>query len=320
MLKKVFKRTGIVILVIIFLLTLFVLVCYINHRIQLKKEEALFVPIGQQVEVNGYIMNVYVEGSGEETLVFMSGGGTCSPILDFKSLYSRLNDQYRIVVIEKAGYGFSEDSDVSRDIDTVLSDTRTALSLAGVSGPYILCPHSMSGIEALYWAQQYPDEVTAIVGLDMAVPGVYKEMKINSTLQRIVSFAANTGITRMVPSLADSDAIQYGTLTDEEKELYKIIFYRRTLTNAMLNEAVEIKKSAEIVASGKRVDIPILMLASNGSGTGFDESAWRRFQYSFADTVPNAKLIELDSPHYVHDHAYNQIADKMRIFISDITA
>ena len=38
------------------------------------------------------------------TLVFMSGAGTSSPILDFKSRYSLLNDDYRITVVEKFGY------------------------------------------------------------------------------------------------------------------------------------------------------------------------------------------------------------------------
>ena len=37
----------------------------------------------------------------------------------------------------------------------------------GFEGPYVLCPHSMSGLEAVLWAQKYPDKVEAIVGLDM---------------------------------------------------------------------------------------------------------------------------------------------------------
>lgn len=47
-------------------------------------------------------------GRGDKTLVFMSGGGTCSPILDFKSLYSLLSSEYKIAVVEKFGYGFSD--------------------------------------------------------------------------------------------------------------------------------------------------------------------------------------------------------------------
>ena len=154
-------------------------------------------------------------------LVFMSGGGTCSPILDFKSLYSLLSDTYQIAVVEKLGYGFSDVADQSRDIDSILEDTRAALTAAGLSAPYILCPHSMSGLEALYWAQKYPDEVSAIVGLAMAVPGYYDSMSINIPLMRIAGRAANIGITRFIPGISDSDAVKHGTLSETEKERMK---------------------------------------------------------------------------------------------------
>ena len=35
-------------------------------------------------------------------------------------------------------------------------------------------PHSASGIEAILWAQLYPEEVEAIIGLDMSVPAFYE--------------------------------------------------------------------------------------------------------------------------------------------------
>lgn len=319
MAKRFFTRIGLVLITLVLLLALVVLASYINHRIQLKEEDSSFVPMGRQVEVNGHLMNVYSEGSGKETLVFMSGAGTCSPVLDFKSLYSLLSKQYRVVVVEKAGYGFSEDSDAPRDIDTVLSETRQALSLAGISAPYVLCPHSMSGIEALYWAQQYPKEVTAIIGLDMSVPAAYKDMKINMSFMWLGAFAANVGITRWIPSLSESDAMKHGTLTQEEKKLYKVIFYRRTATNAMINEAKEIKKSAETVAAGKTVNVPILIFSSNGSGgTGFDENTWRGFHKEFIQSVPNGKMIELDCPHYVQDYAYEKIAEETVSYLSKL--
>ena len=77
---------------------------------------------------------------------------SCVFYLDFKSLYSLLSDEYQIVVVEKFGYGFSDVVKEDRDIKTILSETRMALTKAGIEGPYVLCPHSMSGIEALYWA------------------------------------------------------------------------------------------------------------------------------------------------------------------------
>lgn len=45
------------------------------------------------------------------TIVLLSGSGVAAPIYDYKVLYSKLTDQYRIAVVEKSGYGYS---DVSR--------------------------------------------------------------------------------------------------------------------------------------------------------------------------------------------------------------
>lgn len=145
------------------------------------------------------------KGAVQEHWCFYQGGGTCSPILDFKSLYSLLSDDYRIVVVEKFGYGYSDVVDEERDIQTVLSETRLALNKAGIEGPYVLCPHSMSGIEALYWAQKYPDENEAIVGLNMAVPEYYENMKISIPLMKLGQYAVDLGITRVIPELYISE-------------------------------------------------------------------------------------------------------------------
>jgi pimeloyl-ACP methyl ester carboxylesterase len=312
--RKILKFIGIIIGLVI----IFIIISYINHRIQLSKEDGLFVPNGEMVEVNGHQMHVYTEGQGDMTLVFMPGGGTCSPVLDFKSLYSLLDDKYRIVVVEKAGYGFSDVVDIDRDINNILSETREALLKAEISGPYILCAHSMSGIEALYWAQTYPAEVSAIIGLDMAVPESYKEYNINMPIIKLSAFAANAGITRWIPRVWQSDAIKYGSLTDEEKELYKAIFYRRTATKTMLNEVQEIKASAGIVGENGVPDVPILIFSSNGEGTGWNEDEWRTFQKNYIENIQDGEIVNLDCSHYVHDIEYEKIADEIEKFIENL--
>lgn len=82
----------------------------------------------------------------------------------------------------------------------------------------------MSGLEALYWAQKYPEEVSAIIGLDMAVPEYYDSMNINIPVMRIASWAADMGVTRFIPGISDSDAIKFGTLSDDEKDIYRAVF------------------------------------------------------------------------------------------------
>ena len=307
---------------IIIIITLFIILLsaiYINHLIRLKNESELRLPLGQIVEVDGYNMSVYIEGNGDTTLVFMSGAGTCSPILDFKSLYSLLSDEYKITVVEKFGYGFSDIVDKNRDIDSMLEDTRTGLTAAGLNAPYVLCPHSMSGLEALYWAQKYPDEVTAIIGLDMAVPQYYDSMKINVPLMQAAGLAAGMGITRLIPGLAESEAICHGTLSENEKEIYKAVFYSRTATVTMINETESVKENAEKVNSMEVPQLPMLLFISNGSGgTGFDEETWRRIAIEYISQVNDGKYIELDCPHYIHDYEYKIISESIIEFLSNL--
>lgn len=294
------------------------LICFVYHRYSLKAEKELREPLGQLIDINGNNMSIYVEGSGSKTLVFLSGGGTCSPILDFKSLYSLLSDDYRIVVVEKFGYGYSDVVDEERDIQTVLSETRLALNKAGIEGPYVLCPHSMSGIEALYWAQKYPDEIEAIVGLDMAVPEYYENMKINIPLMKLGQYAANLGITRIIPGLTESDAIKYGTLTEDEKNIYRAIFYNRTATETMINEGKSIKENAKIVTQNGIPQVTMLLFISDGTGgTGFDKETWRRIPEEYISKVESGRYMELDCPHYVHDYEYERISEEIKSFLND---
>lgn len=277
--KRIRSKFLKVIFIIVAVIVLFIIVSFIRHKICGFRERKLLTPLGKIVEVNGHNMSVYTEGEGDKTLVFLSGGGTCSPILDFKSLYSLLSNEYKIAVVEKFGYGFSDVVDEQRDIDTMLSETRMALEKAGIEGPYVLCPHSMSGLEALYWAQKYPEEVEA-------------------------------------PSLAESDAIKVGTLSEEEKEIYRAVFYQRTATVTMIDEVKAVKDNAKTVKENGVPQVPMLLFISNGSGgTGFTEETWRRIPKEYIAGCDNASYIELDCPHYVHDYEYEKISEEIRILL-----
>lgn len=292
--------------------------CFANHRLRLRAEDRLLTPPGVLVDVGGGRMHVYAEGAGDKTLVFLSGGGTCSPVLDFKSLYSLLSGDCRIAAVEKFGYGYSGDSGGrSRDIDAILEDTRAALAAAGLEGPYVLCPHSMSGLEALRWAQKYPGEAEAIIGLDMAAPGAYEDMDINQFALRLGQFAVRAGVARLIPGLADGDAVRYGTLTEAEKAVYRALFYRQTASPDMLAEAAAVKDNARTVAAGGVPRVPMLLFVSDGSGgTGFPEEVWRGFQRDYLAGVEDGRSVELDCPHYVHDYEYEAISGEIRDFLA----
>lgn len=303
------KRALIEWIITISILLIFVLF----HQIMLKVEEPLRAPLGQVVEVDGHKMSVYTEGTGDKTLVFLSGSDTPSPILDFKSLFSLLSDEYRIVVVERFGYGFSDIVDKPRDIDTVLSETRAALAAADIDGPYVLCPHSMSGLEALYWAQQYPEEVEAIVGLDMAVPDAYENFKNNVFMNATSQFNAKTGIIRLVPLLNELDCVKHGTLTEEEKKIAHALLYKNFSNRTTINELKYVSENATIVGAGEIPQVPMLLFISNDTSTTELTDATQRY----ANTAENTKVIQLDCPHYVHDYEYNRISKEIKAFLQE---
>lgn len=181
----------------------------------------------------------------------------------------------------------------------------------------MLCPHSMSGLEALFWAGKYPDEVIAIIGLDMVVPQHYESMQINIPLMKVSSFAADIGVTRLIPDISESEAVKHGTLTEHEKDIYKAIFYSRTATSTMIQEMEYVKNNAKIVEKMGVPSVPMYLFVSNGNGTGFDEETWCQVQKKYIEKLEDAKIMELNCPHYVQDYEYTMIAEEMKLYLSD---
>ena len=116
------KKVKKILLIFLAIIAVFLLFTFVRHRIMLKQEEDIVKAVGQMVDVDGHKMCVYTEGGGDKTLVFMSGSATITPILDFKSIYPKLTDKYRIAVVEKFGYGYSEQVDKPRDVASLLAD------------------------------------------------------------------------------------------------------------------------------------------------------------------------------------------------------
>ena len=198
--KMAIKIIGIIFVILISIIVVFLLILTITHRIKLSIERKKITPIGQLVEVNGHMMHVYLEGehtsNNAPLLVFLGGSGDPFPVFTFRPLYVKLSDDYRIAVVERAGFGYSEQTDQSRDIDTILSETREALRLVGETGPYIIFPHSAAGIEALRWTQVYPDEILGIAGIDMAVPTELDH--VSNLLLKLPRFFNFTGVHRLL--------------------------------------------------------------------------------------------------------------------------
>ena len=295
-------------------LLLFLGATFVFHQFSLRNESKLLTPIGKQVTVNGHRMNVSVKGEGSETIVFLSGAGIASPILDFKNLSDPLSKKYKVVVVERAGYGFSEDSDRSRDVMEVLSETRQALAQAHVSGPYVIISHSMASLESLAWQEKYPNEVKALIGLDWALPASYEDLKDNQALLTVAYWSSKIGLLRYFP---ESFYIKNPTLTETERQQYKLLAYKQLMSQAMLHESRLAKENAKKVPSSINPKIPALLLVSNGEGTTFSQSEWQRYAERFASDQSNIQVDYMDAPHDLYHYQSDAIVSRIKEFLEN---
>ena len=293
---------------------LFLGATFIFHRISLVKEQASLTPVGQTVLVNGHQMNVYVEGEGTETIVFLSGAGIASPILDFKDVSDSLSKKYKVVIVERAGYGYSDDSNQSRDVMEVLSETRQALSQANVTGPFIILSHSIASLESLALQEQYPDEVKTLVGLDWALPSSYEDLKDNQALLTVAYWSSKIGLLRYFP---ESFYIKNPTLTESERNQYKLLAYKQLLSQAMLHESRLVKENAKKVSPSINPKIPTLLLVSNGEGTTFSQSEWQHYAEKFASDKSNVQVIYIDAPHDLYHYQSHEVITRIEEFLEN---
>ena len=309
------KFTNIVVKIFIIIISL-IFISAITHAVLLRVERKKIIPNGILTEINGHRLHIYAEGpiNNRPALVFMSGGATPAPVYDFKPLYSLFTDEYRIIVIERIGYGYSDIADTERDIGTILEETRGALQSVREKGPFVLFPHSISGLEALSWLSKYPVEIAAIIGLDMGFPEYYIQRKTPplNIDQMLMKYLAMLGIQRLYyPKQADSSYF-----TEDEYKQMKDLTYRNFMNTSVLNELKSIYSNAEIVHNQNYLNKTdnILLFSSNGKERS---NFWIHSKSEFAKKM-EAKLIILDCDHYVHHFESQKIMKISKQFLNEI--
>lgn len=168
--KKIGKIVFKIFLILIALLVLFTVGTFIYHRTKTNKELELLKENGyyNPVSVGDYSLNVVKFGNndGAHTIVSLAGLEMGDFSVTQRQMTSYLEDDNLVVFVDRAGYGFSDDTENEMTLEYIVEDYRKALKNADVEAPYILMAHSIGGVYATYWASIYPDEIEAVVFLD----------------------------------------------------------------------------------------------------------------------------------------------------------
>ena len=234
----------------------------------------------QMVAVGGRALQVSSVGSGPVTLVILSGSNILFPGLEYAPLADALREWYSVLIPSKFGYGFSDLTEAPRDVDTVVEEYRRVLAALKHPFPVVLAAHSMGFLEALHWASKYPEEISALVGLDPATPDAYQNMDLASVLHHL-------------EHLGRPD-------------------WKRAILFQLASHSIR-----QIRQEGPPASVPTLFLLSNGKGTPLPKEEWRMCARNYLSAFSTSSFHLFELPHDLYRQRPKEIADTVHRFLLD---
>lgn len=353
-LKQIFK----IVLVLFIIFILFLAISFIVHKAKYKQEYDTLDSQGyiNKYSAGDYDLNIYQTGNenSEYTIVGISGLGVNNYSVEMKYAIEELD--YHFVFIDRAGYGYSDDTKITQTTEQIVNDYRNALKSAGIEGPYILMPHSLGGVYATYWESTYPEEIQGLIMIDtseLCMDGFVDEEYNVSTFDYLQLYASKLGLGRMVLhnyyyKLPDIYSTEDNKITDS-------LNIKSLVTYAKLSEEKEINHNANFAYENMVTNqIPKVYICSSTGFTTIEEfkeyntwvakrqeelglpstelpdddtleeilleySKWREEKINpYIEKLGNTKFVLLPGDHYIFEQKPEELRDTIKAFVDDL--
>ena len=123
---------------------------------------------GKLYRIGGHVMHLYCTGEGSPAVILSAGLGDDSLI--WAKVQPELSKSTTVCSYDRAGFGWSDPRPGQQDADVIASQLHDLLATAGISRPFILMGHSISGLYLRAYAARYPSDLAGLVFVDGATP------------------------------------------------------------------------------------------------------------------------------------------------------
>jgi pimeloyl-ACP methyl ester carboxylesterase len=252
-------------------IALLLLVGVIYERATLSLDVRRNPPLGKLVDVGGHRLHLYVRGDQGPTVVMDHGLGSLG--LTWELVAPAVAKFARVVVYDRAGYGWSDPGPLPRTSDRAAEELHTLLHKAEIPGPYILVGHSLGGLNMRLFASRFPDEVVGMVLVDAMhedemtarfPPEHIKGQRLLPKMVRILRVMGQIGLLRllvkcnMLPGLS-SLAKHFPSAT---AKLLSMLAIRPNALVATYREAMAMEADCALARGGGTLgDKPLVVLA-----------------------------------------------------------
>jgi pimeloyl-ACP methyl ester carboxylesterase len=240
-----------------------------------RRDAAAHPAPGEHVELpDGRRLHLQVSGEehGGPTVVLEAGAGGFSSAWAW--IQPAVAEHATVVAYDRAGLGWSDDSDGGPDAEAVIDDLRSALTARALPGPYVLAGHSLGGHYVRAFAAAHPDEIAGVVLVDpshehqSALTGSPED---HAGMFLALRAASTLGLTRLLrPVMAgDLEALP-------EPQRGEALAHVATTANsrAQAAEMLALDRIGARLPSEERAlgDVPLRVLIASGGARNDDEA------------------------------------------------
>jgi len=310
--RRPLRVAGIAALIVVGL----VLVSTATNLIFERAEKSSISPYGERIAINGGEIKVQRNGHTGQPVVLLSGLGTPAPGLDFAPLVRELAD-FDVIVVEGFGYGYSDMQASERSNKNISTELHEVLTNIHIKQPYVLAGHSIAGSYTLDYANRYPNEVAAVIGIDATIPKPtnepVEEPQPGINWERALSVIGLVrAVTAIAPGLAAPDGDAY---TADELERMRLMTNWNFGNDAVADETSRIANNAASLRGVHYPDaLPVLAFLAD------DQSDATKTRTAAAEdllkNVRHHEIVTLEGGHYLHWTQSKRMAEIIRTFLS----
>jgi pimeloyl-ACP methyl ester carboxylesterase len=168
-----------------------------------RRDRRRFPAPGQLIDVGGHRLHVNVTGAQTAAPTVVLEAGMASMSANWAWVRDELALDTRVITYDRAGLGWSDDSDAPKDAATSATNLHAALGAAAIAPPYVLAGHSYGGLVVRMFADRYPDEVAGVVLVDASHPDQWARIPASrngrtvAVGNRVTALAARFGLLRL---------------------------------------------------------------------------------------------------------------------------
>lgn len=257
---------------------------YCFDRVATARDRDTYPAKGKFVNVNGRAIHLYCSGEGSPSVVLDAGG--FDSLEQWQLVQPLVAHVTRVCSYDRPGYGWSDGSNAAQDAKAIAAELHAALTAGGISGPYVVVGHSVSGLYARAFAATYPTDVAGMVLDESVHPDELREFPSHFPHRPLLF-----GALRLVAPIGIPRLLHFCKQTGAKPDCSRFV-------RTVLGGFGDIEKSyAEVALFDGLGELPLAVLAHDPA-VGLDkrttpelEAAWSRWQTQLSQLSSNSLLL-----------------------------